>query len=393
MLEQLIQSQSFAGSIEAAYGLRDLSVASFAITLLWALSPIGGQSSLRVLSTAAANIQSETSVYGVTAETMRYFGGSAHQVNDQNVINALFSASLLAPDSTRSGPTDTWANIKIPASKYVLDLQPNAWRTFDTASGSINYSSLVGVPTWCVPDQGTASFNLNWPIVDTDCHWEQPGYSELEWCKFCNNHPDPNNALCETYNTAQQCILNETTGEVQGQTSDGGLSVITSNVPYNLTQLYSNSTPQYMDILFSVRNSHKVNNISYPGSKSRCRLRTVRVEAGVLCNDGACHVSKVRKSNDPRPDFINPVSAFPFTTSQIMISLAILHSHYLFGLLPFYLPYIRNATNLDADSGTMPQSILKIRSGSCNYLVPCLTGYHKQQALLSISMLRRSMPF
>lgn len=50
MLEYLIQSQSFAGSIEAVINLRYASLASIAISLLWALSPIGGQSSLRLLT-------------------------------------------------------------------------------------------------------------------------------------------------------------------------------------------------------------------------------------------------------------------------------------------------------------------------------------------------------
>lgn len=307
MLEQLIQSQSFAASIEAAYSLRSLTFASFAITVLWAFSPLGGQSSLRILSTTEASTESQLPVYAAVAETLRYFGGGAHAMTTQTNINGIFVTSLMAPQTASNGPTDTWGNVRIPASHYVEDLEPGTWYTADESSGFTDYSSLVGIPVWGVPDKDTVNFSITWPIFNTDCQWKQPGYSDLEWCYFSLNH---------TKSTEQQnCTYNATDGTVQGP-SYKGLPVMTSTDPLWLTevfvpQLNSSSNPVYMAFAYSMLDDHEVDGVGYPGSKAECKLRTVRAEAQVFCASGACRVTRLRRTIEAKPDFINVVCAQP----------------------------------------------------------------------------------
>lgn len=50
-MEQLIGSQSFFASIERQFGLHRINSLGFFIIVAWSLSPLGGQSSLRLLST------------------------------------------------------------------------------------------------------------------------------------------------------------------------------------------------------------------------------------------------------------------------------------------------------------------------------------------------------
>lgn len=303
-----MQSQSFAGSLEASIALRNLSVTGSAIAFLWLLSPLGGQSSLRILPDLDADIQSQITIVGATADRMLYFGGLSNQIGAQNVINALISASLLTPDSTRYGPTDAWGNIKIPSSSYLINLEADTWYNVDTGAGDTNYSSLIGVATWGHLDQGSTIFSLAWPIFDVDCHRELPGYTELEWCYFALDHIDPDRESSST--TQQQCSYNETTHTVEGPTHQGP-GVLTSywSSSWNSTsQLNISSRPQYMNITFSMRDNHTIDNVAYPGSKISCELRTIRVDAEVVCNYGSCGVSRFRRSKDPRPDFINPVS-------------------------------------------------------------------------------------
>jgi len=180
-------------------------------------------------------------------------------------MNALIPASLLAPDNTRNGSTDTWGNIKILASHYVSGLEPGAWRAIDVSSELTNFSSLIGVPIWGVLDKGNANFTLVWPIFDiTDCNWTASGYTVPAWCDV----PRPN-WYSVTIN-ATECI----TSTAQGGTSDSSyehLSVMSSD-DYSTTQLNTTSTPQYMKISFSVRNPHKLNNITYLASKLQCVL-------------------------------------------------------------------------------------------------------------------------
>lgn len=315
-----MQSQSLAGSVMATYNLRNLNIISLAILLVWTLSPLGGQSSLRVLSNSKAVVQSQVTIYGATAETIQYFGGSSSEVTTSSVINALFSASLLAPDNIRTGPVDSWGNYKIPAVKYISNLDSDTWYTTDPNSQSMNYSSLVGVPTWGLPKQGTVNFTVTWPIFYTDCSWDRPGYTALEWClNISLSECTTTNNVCLQGN--ESCVLNQTTGQVAGpfyygpgifrsDTWDGMNASDPASV--NVTQLKSNSPPQYVDITYSTVNTSEINNITYVGLKAQCKLRTTRVEAEVFCTDASCGVSRFRKSNDSRPDFINPVSIAGF---------------------------------------------------------------------------------
>lgn len=252
---------------------------------------------MRVLSRSSADLDSRVSVYGATAETMYYF------LEEQNIVSSLFSASLLTPDTIRNGPTDTWGNIKIPASQYVADLVVGDWYVFDRANDKIEHSSLVGVPTWNIPTQGTANFSLSWPIFNTDCHWDNHVYTALEWCYV---HFNTSSTISDTQ--TQQCIQNETSAHADEQYQERDAFMSSSflrSTPWNESQFDDGSSPHYVDITLSVSNQH---NYTHPGLKLDCVLRTIRVEAEVFCSDDDCQVSRMRKANDAKQDFINPVS-------------------------------------------------------------------------------------
>lgn len=316
-----MQSQSFAGSLEASFALRSFTFTGFAIALLWLFSPLGGQSSLRVLSNSNFDIQTQTTVVGVTTDSFDYFGGVSHQVSTPTVINALISSSFLAPDSIMNGPLDTWGNVKIPSSSYLANLEDGNWYDINTASGSHNYTSVIGIPVWGDIEQGTAHFSLSWPIYETDCHRVLPGYTEMEWCQFtlslgasqdisCQDQYG-NVGTCPTTGTiTDQCIYNETTRHVMGPVYSGP-GILNSDSAWwndpNLGQLNITSEPQYIGMNYTVVDFHIINNVSYSGSMFTCELRTIHTEAEVTCTDGACHVSSFRKSINPNPDFLNPV--------------------------------------------------------------------------------------
>ena len=109
-------SQSLASSIETAFALRIITPIAGLIVLLWLLSPIGGQSSLRLLS-----IQQLPEI-GLQADLLlgqqyqqcvwRFIRGSL--LTTPNAIRAIIAASLLAQPSTWTSPVDTWNNAKIP---------------------------------------------------------------------------------------------------------------------------------------------------------------------------------------------------------------------------------------------------------------------------------------
>src|SRR5947209_14530760 len=62
LVEQLIGSQSLAGTVERLFQLRIFNVLSIFVTLLWLLSPLGSQMSLRLLTKTDVELTSESTV-------------------------------------------------------------------------------------------------------------------------------------------------------------------------------------------------------------------------------------------------------------------------------------------------------------------------------------------
>jgi hypothetical protein len=248
---------------------------------------------------------------------MLYFGGSSHIVTTPNLINALFSSSFVAPNSTKHSAVDTWNNVKIPNPRSVFnqsndDLRMNPWQIIDPASTT--YSSFIGVPLWNIPAQGTANFTLEYPVFETDCQWQLPGYTGQEWCELSGTLLSGSDPYLNT-----TCVVNETTGVILSGPTYDGQSFLQSNwVDAAGDKVVGNNPgelPKYVDILFGVTDSHQIGDIRYYGSKSSCTIRTAHVEAEVLCTDHACGVSRVRRSEkDLRPDYLTPVS--PFALSE-----------------------------------------------------------------------------
>ena len=330
MLEQLVGSQSLVGAITSALNLQNVSLWSFAIVLLWVLSPIGGQSSLRLVSFTEASNSSQQLIYAPVAGTTHWFGGLIHLDDVQGGVNALISASLLAPNETSNAPADTWGNPKIPVSDYILNLKRNdslhdntsVWQDMSKVGKDIRYSSLIGVPLWDVPAQGNAVFTVRWPITSTDCTWKGHAYNVKEWCDFSNawyNTPSQflyNGGMC-TYNTTTKSNIGYILQGGSTLSSEFLHSTNTSTVgTQHAHQLTIDSPPSYIDVNYTIYNPLTAENSSKPynyGASATCLLKTIHADVEMSCTDGKCHVARMRKSNDPRPDFLSVVSLIPGT--------------------------------------------------------------------------------
>ena len=162
----MIASSSLASSVQAAFSLRRLSPTAVLILFIWVLSPVGGQSSLRLLSIVQQPAISNRSIYYAKIDTTFYIGGSSHYDTRPLAANAIFRASLLAENSTKYGPTDSWSNPKVPLLQAhidnidtIVDDANNPWIDSPTTS-NITYSSLVGLPLLNVPRVGAANFSM-----------------------------------------------------------------------------------------------------------------------------------------------------------------------------------------------------------------------------------------
>ncbi|KAH0429901.1 hypothetical protein CcaCcLH18_08183 [Colletotrichum camelliae] len=150
-LEQIIGSQSFASALERFITIRAHLFIGALILSSWAMSPLGGQSSARLLRVDEMTSEYDEWVYyddrayqKSVYSDMDYFTFEA-----ADVITALYSASLLSPRQQQKSSRDLWARPKIPQWPWDSTQDgEEAQRKVDKGAleaESEHYTSLIGV--------------------------------------------------------------------------------------------------------------------------------------------------------------------------------------------------------------------------------------------------------
>lgn len=137
-----MRSLTTFGTVELQVMLRTFDMLGFGLILLWALSSLGGQASLRLLGTG----KQPTSFTRVIS----YLNPKAESILAQGVdtvselgfyINALYLAALFTT------PADTCSNVKIPKiEKLESTSESDADGWYPVLPVNASYSSLVGLP-------------------------------------------------------------------------------------------------------------------------------------------------------------------------------------------------------------------------------------------------------
>ncbi|CAN9174694.1 unnamed protein product [Alternaria alternata] len=144
ILDTLATSTSLTSTVTSQVRLRQVSVLSVLLVAIWALSPIGGQASLRQMSIETVMNRSDSSFqYVVPFKILAFASSTALDVS------SLFIAAVLAAWATKASPVDIWGNVKIPKIEhYENTTEPDANGWFDIKIRNENltaYSSFVGI--------------------------------------------------------------------------------------------------------------------------------------------------------------------------------------------------------------------------------------------------------
>ncbi|KAH7406100.1 hypothetical protein DE146DRAFT_754085 [Phaeosphaeria sp. MPI-PUGE-AT-0046c] len=176
-LELLMASQSVWGTFESQVLMRRLTIVGVNLLFLWAMSPLGGQASLRLLEVTTSTAQSFTplrylstgpgsTVWAMTSGTYVESDGGLTQVE------GLYAAALLGSKQAKEGPEDTWGNVKIPYINITSQSSngPELWTnvTHDLRSPE-DYFSLVGIPVVGRPIRQDGTFNLETSHLTVEC--------------------------------------------------------------------------------------------------------------------------------------------------------------------------------------------------------------------------------
>ncbi|KAF2739838.1 hypothetical protein EJ04DRAFT_483218 [Polyplosphaeria fusca] len=114
VLDTLATSTSLTSTVTSQFQLRMVSPIGVILLLLWALSPIGGQASIRQMSIELVTSTSTTAFQYLIPN--RNIAGFSASDSDQafELVNTIFLGSLIAPWETKLSQQDAWGNIKTP---------------------------------------------------------------------------------------------------------------------------------------------------------------------------------------------------------------------------------------------------------------------------------------
>jgi hypothetical protein len=111
-------SSTVFGTVITQIHLRSFNWLGLALIVLWALSPIGSQSFLRVISTQNYNTSTTVTINYLDTGQVSKIGWTL----DPNIIpdayeepiGTVYMSALMAPLSVQNSTVDLWGNVKIP---------------------------------------------------------------------------------------------------------------------------------------------------------------------------------------------------------------------------------------------------------------------------------------
>ncbi|KAF1941565.1 hypothetical protein EJ02DRAFT_347536 [Clathrospora elynae] len=341
-LELLMASQSVWGTVESQFLMQRLTIVGVNLLFFWALSPLGGQASLRLMTRQHQASYASTKIRYLTTGP----GGAMFILATNNVnrgkfaeAGALYNAALLAPQSVKLGPQDSWGNVKIPSFDALNQSQadPHGW--IDVPSAILvpeTYSSLVGVPIAGLPKDANNNFTLEYNYLSVSCgDFDQqpyPGthgtgdvtatnYTKLDeivpgliWSNKSSPDLHPFDSLdgrasflLDTTRdlVRPQFVKNQVDRDIYIGRMDGFIG------HYNQSRLSDKESKTPRELVFA-----SVYGISRDGTEqglniAKCALSQHHVEAAVQCIGIQCATSRVRKSlTDTRPNALTALEDF-----------------------------------------------------------------------------------
>lgn len=173
-LDNLFGSTTMTGTVTTMIDSRRVGIVGLILTLMWSLSPLGGQATLRVVLQNPEAIESVANMsYMTTSVALPGRLMELSTYGEEVPINALFYGSVGASAQVKNSSLDSWGNIKIPMIEH-LPQNPqrdpgNDWISVDDDPSSLVYASLLGIPVANVPQEHNSTFTIETSYLKTDC--------------------------------------------------------------------------------------------------------------------------------------------------------------------------------------------------------------------------------
>ncbi|KAF6785188.1 hypothetical protein CSOJ01_15636 [Colletotrichum sojae] len=193
-LEQIIGSSSFASALERLFIIRTQPILGVLILSTWAMSPLGGQSSSRLLRIDEKKYRSKEWIYYDirNQENSTFYDMDKYTYGPADIIQALYPSCLFSPRKQRQSSMDLLGRPKIPQWPYdsMQDIEETAWRMVDKnalEAGIDYYTSLIGINVQDLNLSGSSTlyeFEVESDYIGFDCSFIGRNVSDLEKFSF-----------------------------------------------------------------------------------------------------------------------------------------------------------------------------------------------------------------
>lgn len=268
-MERLIGSQSLFAAVERQLALRGQWLLGLSTILLWALSPVGSQSALRLLHVSPKLVPSNITVRYLpsAASAMSSMGGASMVASGWPSYAPLYMTALTSYRRQENSSEDFFGNVRVPSLETILEsshsIGNKAWQTVEYGQ-TVPYSSLLGIPIVGVPTAGNVSFNMTSRYYAVDC---DTSVLISETNVIVNTSGALDGEGASDYANGATFVIQ--VAEAFGPPSD------TTFVSFNMT---------------SPNSDDPENNVSFLA----CSVTPRDVESSVLCFDKSCRVTAMR---------------------------------------------------------------------------------------------------
>ncbi|USP81570.1 hypothetical protein yc1106_08844 [Curvularia clavata] len=288
-LEQLVGCQSVFSALERQISLGTWSVVGVASILIWLLSPVGGQSALRLLDQETGVIRSTHQLRYLNPMTfMDSIMSSSSFINEGRIsFTSITLAALLSSSRYQNTSMDMWGNVKLPLYRSIENSTSDEWKIVpQLTSQNVTYASLIGIPVLGLSN-GVSNFTVRARQWDVTCS------SNKEVDKKPSNFGDE-------YPWQVSIMTNATVACMNGKQC---VKTMCARYPCPIQSI---SLGKKNPDVFTISN---------------CDLSFGNFEAAVKCTGKACAVEKMRKVpllDDKYPIGYDIAIRSTFVTNQMM---------------------------------------------------------------------------
>lgn len=278
-----------ASAVERCVSLRSFNITGTIIIILWLLSPLGGQSSLRILGSTNTLITSQGQIHyfnttSVLAEISIFDTGDDFS---SFLVGVLLDASFMQSDNVLNSPVDQWNNVKIPR---LDDLSPfksatpgNPWISAIQTPHKA-WSSFTGLMIQQLPVAGISTFTLESTYLDLSCtnsthinedppfSYQQAFKSGLEFHNASWPFNSPPGSHYENFTSSFFMDTSSHNFSLESAPEDEYI-----NTPLNLLYASNLGINRFLDLF-------------------NCSVGTARVESDITCDGGSCAANRMRRS-------------------------------------------------------------------------------------------------